>query len=124
MVPPGEALVAVPAGCAGFDRDPVADRDVGDVSADFDDLPGGFVAEDDRSVDDEVADPADLEVGGVGAAHADGFDPDDGFVGQWRRVGHLADLDAVQLRHDGSTVGHGALLCGGRARARCARLDQ
>ena len=108
VVAPGEALLAVPARRAWLDRDAVARPDVRDLGADGLHLAGDLVPEDDRAVDDVVADPPELEVGGVRPAHPHRLDAHDGLAGTRCGLRALLDRDLPERGHDGGAVRHGS----------------
>jgi hypothetical protein len=68
VVGAGAAVVASSTWDTGFDGHAVADFEVGDCGADFDDGARGLMAEDDGAGEDEVADAAALPVVYVAAA--------------------------------------------------------
>lgn len=102
----GVAVRAVPAGRAGLDRHAVADLHPGDRLAHGDDLAGRFVAEDDRPVDDPVADAPDAVVGGVRTADADGAHAHAHLARPRFAQRHLLHLDAPEFGHHSSQVRH------------------
>ncbi len=97
VVAPGQALAAASAGLLRLQRHPLTDPVLGDPGTDRADRAGGLVPEHQGLGDDEVGDPAVLEVVHVRAADADGGDlyqhlararlGDDGFF----------DVDLVRL---------------------------
>jgi hypothetical protein len=77
----------------------VAGGQAGDVRRGLEDDAGGLVAED-GGVADAVLHGAEVDVK-VGAADADGLDGDGDVAGPQRRVGHLADDEALAGFEDG-----------------------
>ena len=90
---PGAAVVAGEAGPARVDRHPVAGLEARDGGAGLDDLPGDLVAEHQRLLEREVADPPLEVVGEVGAADAAGAEREAHLVVEERSV-----LDRLQLQ--------------------------
>ena len=75
MEAPGTARTASPAMTEWIERDPIADFEVGDVRADFDDFARRFVAQDDGQACDHAFGAEfpidDVQVGSANAARAD-----------------------------------------------------
>ena len=94
-------LRAVRVGALRFDRHPLTDARGVDRLADADDRPRRFVAEHQRGVDDEAADPAVAVVVRVGPADADRRHPDQHVTRRrpWHRT--LLHLDSTWLDEDG-----------------------
>jgi len=107
VVTPGAALLAAPARHAGLHRDGGAYFEIGDVGSETCDNTGGFVAEDEGLLDDEVRDAAVLEVVDVAAADTDGFHLHENFIRSG--FGDLALLDAkTEIRvQNTDTLFHG-----------------
>jgi hypothetical protein len=104
------ALLAPPAGNPGFECDPLTDRAVARVAPDGDDHAGTLVPEDQRRVDDEVADPPVFVIVHVGAAHSDGPDFYENLVGA--ETGDRALLQpqvSYPVQHGGRVVVVGVL---------------
>jgi len=80
MVVAALAVGAAPAGNAGFERDSVARFEADDVVTDGDDLARALVAEDERFLDDVVADPTVFVVVDVRATDTDFADRDQHLV--------------------------------------------
>ena len=84
-------------------RSPI--RVCGTSRSDGDDPPGQLVAQDQRAVDHEVADPAVPEVVGVGSAHTDGRDLDQDLILGEARSGDVFDSELALAGQDAGPHG-------------------
>ena len=101
IAPPAAAVFASEAGPARVDRDPVAGLQAHHGGTGLDDLPRDLMAEHQRLLEREVADPSLEVIGEVGAADAAGAEREAHLVG-----GQGPLLDRLQLQFHGP-VQHG-----------------
>ena len=93
VILPALAVATPPTRHTGFECDTVARSDVGDRIADFDDLPGALVAENDGALDDVLADTAVFVVVGVGSTDTDIADSHENVVWPGLWPGTVAELE-------------------------------
>ena len=107
------------AGALRLDGDALPDAGRVDALADGVDRAGQLVAEDEGLLDDEVTDAAVAEVVHVGAADADGGDPDEHVAGVDGGDGAVLDGEASWAEQDADALGGGhAVLASSAASSR------
>ncbi|GAA0430127.1 hypothetical protein GCM10009543_27090 [Leifsonia naganoensis] len=100
------------AGLLRFDRDPLADTGRVDLIADSDDRTRKFVAEHERTIDDEVADATVPEVVNIGSAYTDSGDFHENLTLRGRGDTAILDGQCALARQDarahrvGEDIGH------------------
>jgi hypothetical protein len=97
VVAAGAAFSAAAAVALGFDRDALTDPGLGNLRTDGDDGAGAFVAENQRTLDDELTNATVPVVMGVGAADADRGDLDQDLV-----TGYLGQRDLFHVEGFGA----------------------